>query len=77
MTLQEEGGPALTCGTIGQAEQKDAQDQFNKGFQDGFTSGKKLCGMALQQGLQGLVPLDPNYQKGFTAGSNAAIAQFC
>ncbi|MGW2933288.1 hypothetical protein ACWDA7_15785 [Streptomyces sp. NPDC001156] len=74
MTMQEEGGPLLSCGTVQQAEQSQAQQQFAKGFTDGFNVAKATC---KAQAPQGVTALDPNYEKGFNAGAAAAIAKFC
>ncbi|MEF9903133.1 hypothetical protein [Streptomyces sp. P9-A2] len=74
VTMQEKGGPTLSCGTVEQAEQQDAQDQFKKGFTQGFALAKATC---KEQAPQGAVAVDPNFEKGFKEGAAAAIAQFC
>jgi hypothetical protein len=75
VTMQEEGGPKLSCGSVKQAEQTNAQQQFAKGFTDGFNTAKQTCKAQAPQ--QGLVAVDPNYEKGFNSGAAAAIAKFC
>ncbi|MED7821183.1 hypothetical protein [Streptomyces chiangmaiensis] len=74
VTMQEEGGPMLTCGTVKQAEEKQTQDQYAKGYEDGFKLAKATC---KAQAPQGITTLDPNYEKGFNAGAAAAIAKYC
>ncbi|MEU1598792.1 hypothetical protein ABZ468_39770 [Streptomyces sp. NPDC005708] len=75
VTMQEQGGSKLSCGTVQQAEQSNAQQQFAKGFTDGFNTAKQTCKAQAPQ--QGLVAVDPNYEKGFNSGAAAAIAKFC
>ncbi|GAA3811182.1 hypothetical protein [Streptomyces chiangmaiensis] len=74
VSLQEEGGAKVICGTIQQAEQKESQDQYKKGFLDGFNAAKATC---KAQAPQGVTAVDPNYEKGFNAGAAAAIAKYC
>ncbi|MFD4947842.1 hypothetical protein ACFVYE_04360 [Streptomyces sp. NPDC058239] len=74
MTLQEEGGPRLTCGTVKQAEEKEVNDQLAMGFKAGFAAAKESCKAELPPTLG--AP-DPNYEKGFNAGTASAIAKFC
>ncbi|MGR6971462.1 hypothetical protein ACU639_18055 [Streptomyces cynarae] len=74
VTLQEKGGPTLSCGSVKQAEEQQTQDQFAKGFKDGFNLAKATC---KAQAPQGVTAVDPNYEKGFNAGAAAAIAKFC
>lgn len=74
VTMQEEGGPKLSCGTVQQGEQQEAQSQYQKGYLDGFTAAKATC---KAEPKQGVTALDPNYEKGFNAGAAAAIAKYC
>ncbi|MGW5664305.1 hypothetical protein ACWEWG_30210 [Streptomyces sp. NPDC003758] len=74
VSMQEEGGPKLSCGSVKQAEEQQTQDQFAKGFKDGFNLAKATC---KAQAPQGVTAVDPNYEKGFNAGAAAAIAKFC
>ncbi|MET8641940.1 hypothetical protein [Streptomyces sp. NPDC004675] len=74
VTMQEEGGPRLACGTVKQAEEKQTRDQYAKGYQDGFKLAKATC---KAQAPQGVIAVDPNYEKGFNAGAAAAIAKYC
>ncbi|MEE1671586.1 hypothetical protein RCR19_39885 [Streptomyces sp. WAC07094] len=74
VTMQEEGGPRLTCGTVKQAEEKQTRDQYAKGYQDGFKLAKATC---KAQAPQGVTAVDPNYERGFNAGAAAAIAKYC
>ncbi|GGT54760.1 hypothetical protein [Streptomyces atratus] len=74
MTLQEEGGPRLTCGTVKQAEEKEVNDQLAMGFKAGFAAAKEACTAELPAGI---AAPDPNFEKGFNMGKDAAIARFC
>ncbi|POX54844.1 hypothetical protein C3488_00060 [Streptomyces sp. Ru72] len=74
VTLQEEGGPKLSCGSVKQAEAKQTQEQYAKGYKDGFNLAKSTC---KAQAPQGVTAVDPNYEKGFNAGAAAAIAKYC
>ncbi|GGZ50630.1 hypothetical protein [Streptomyces subrutilus] len=65
----------VTCGTVKQAEQKDAQSQFSTGFRKGFADSKADC--KKEGPPQGIAPLDANFVKGYNAGAQAAIDKFC
>ncbi|GHB54063.1 hypothetical protein GCM10010377_51330 [Streptomyces viridiviolaceus] len=74
VTMQEQGGPRLRCGTVKQAEQKQGEDQFTRGFQAGFAAARQTCQAQLPQAA---TAPDPNFERGFKAGADAAIARFC
>ncbi|MFG2621610.1 hypothetical protein ACGFXC_28740 [Streptomyces sp. NPDC048507] len=66
----------VSCGTAQQAQQKDAQDQLKKGFAAGFAATRTAC--TEKAPPQGVAPLDPNFEKGFKQGVDAAInSKFC
>lgn len=71
VTAREKGGSAVACGTVKQAEQKDAQAQYSAGFQRGLAETKASC--TKKPPVQGLAPLDPNYERGYNAGAQAAL----
>ncbi|MGI5448120.1 hypothetical protein ACQEVM_20635 [Streptomyces sp. CA-243310] len=73
----KEGNKGRTqCGTVKQAEQKDTEDQFKKGFTQGFSATKDLC--KKPNANQNLQAVDPNFEKGFNAGVTAALnSKFC
>ncbi|ATZ29383.1 hypothetical protein ACFZBM_37975 [Streptomyces lavendulae] len=62
----------VTCGTVKQAEQKNAQDQYNAGFQRGLFETLKTCKQ--QSANQGLTQPDPNYERGYNAGVDKALS---
>ncbi|MFJ9338530.1 hypothetical protein ACIRP0_04450 [Streptomyces sp. NPDC101733] len=69
-------GTRISCGTAAQAQEQGAQQQLSKGFAQGFADTKKACTAKAPQ--QGLAPLDPNFEKGYKQGSDAAInSKFC
>lgn len=43
ITAKQEGEPPVTCGTVKEAEQKDAQAQYRKGFRQGLADAKEDC----------------------------------
>ncbi|MET8630640.1 hypothetical protein ABZW30_44290 [Kitasatospora sp. NPDC004669] len=65
-------GTAPATGTTG--GQKNANDQYKRGFRDGFKAIKQDC---KSKPPQGLTAVDPNYQKGFDAGAALAAKTFC
>ncbi|MFD9334961.1 hypothetical protein ACFWBF_11230 [Streptomyces sp. NPDC060028] len=74
-TMKQGDGPKITCGTVKEAEQKGAQDEYRKGYRQGVADTKADC--KAEPPKHGLAPLDPNYEKGYNAGAAAALAQFC
>lgn len=76
ITAKQEGESAVTCGTVKEAEQKDAQDQYRKGFRQGLADTKEDC--KKEPPKPGVAPLDPEYERGYNAGATAALAsQLC
>ncbi len=71
VTAEEQGGMPVGCGTVKQAEQQQARDQYSAGFQKGLADTKASC--TQKPPAQGLAPLDPNYEKGYNAGAQAAL----
>ncbi|MFD9357233.1 hypothetical protein [Streptomyces sp. NPDC060031] len=69
-------GPLVTCTTAGQNqnEQQQAKDQYSEGYLKGFNDIKGDCQKEPPTGSAGL---DPNWKKGYSAGSAAATAQYC
>ncbi|MEU9418921.1 hypothetical protein [Streptomyces sp. NPDC048272] len=75
-SVQQGNKGRTQCGTVKQAEQKDTQDQFRKGFRQGFDDTKELC--KKPNANKNLQALDPNFEKGFNAGVTAALnSNFC
>ncbi|MET9885247.1 hypothetical protein ABZZ20_19365 [Streptomyces sp. NPDC006430] len=68
-------GTKITCGTVKQAEQQDAQAQYAAGFRKGLADTKADC--KKEPPLQGVAPLDPNYERGYNAGAQAALDKYC
>lgn len=66
----------VNCGRTpgAKSEQKQAKDQYKKGFSDGFAAIRKNCE---SKPPQGLTAVDPNYEKGFNDGAALAAKQFC
>ncbi|TDU77522.1 hypothetical protein [Streptomyces sp. KS 21] len=62
----------VSCGTVKQAEQKNAQDQYNAGFQRGLFETLKTCKENSAQ--QRLAQPDPNYERGYNAGVDKALS---
>lgn len=75
VTAQQKGGSPVTCGAVKEAEQQAAQAQYAAGYRRGLADTKADC--QVNAPPQGLVPLDPNYEKGYNAGAQAALEQFC
>lgn len=73
-TATQSGTGEVSCGSAKAAEEKGTQDQFRKGFRDGFADLKQDC---KQKPNQNLTAVDPNYEKGYTAGAAQAVKQFC
>ncbi|MEV0415480.1 hypothetical protein AB0I68_33080 [Streptomyces sp. NPDC050448] len=71
----EQGDSKITCGTVKQAEQQDAQSQYSAGFKKGLADTKATCKKAQSQ--NNLTQLDPNYEKGYNAGAQAALNKYC
>ncbi|NXY96246.1 hypothetical protein HYE82_18010 [Streptomyces sp. BR123] len=67
----EEGGTMVNCGTVKQAEQQDAQAQYSAGFQKGMAETRAGC--AKKPLAQGFAQVDPNFEKGYNAGAQAAL----
>ncbi|MEV6729805.1 hypothetical protein [Streptomyces sp. NPDC051364] len=61
----------VSCGTVKEAEQQDAQAQYSKGFRKGLAETQEGCKKKPQN--QNLAQLDPNYEKGYNAGAAAAL----
>ncbi|MFI6150687.1 hypothetical protein [Streptomyces sp. NPDC051109] len=74
-TMKQGNGPKISCGTVNEDGQKDAQVQYRTGYRQGVADTKADC--KKEPPKQGVAPLDPNYEKGYNAGSAAALAQFC
>ncbi|MEU9378555.1 hypothetical protein AB0D94_33045 [Streptomyces sp. NPDC048255] len=72
VTAVQFGTAEVTCGTVQETEQKDAQDQYRKGFRQGLADTKEDC--KKEPPKQGVAPLDPNFEKGYNAGAAAALA---
>ncbi|WP_411107722.1 hypothetical protein [Streptomyces sp. cmx-4-9] len=73
-TATQSGTGEVSCGSAKESGQKDAQGQFRKGFKDGFADLRQDC---KQKANPGLTAVDPNYEKGYTAGAAQAVKQFC
>ncbi|MFE3526941.1 hypothetical protein ACFXOD_36265 [Streptomyces sp. NPDC059161] len=69
-----QGKTTISCGTVSQANQHDAQAQYSKGFRQGLADTKADC---KKQPPQGLTAVDPNFEKGYNAGAAAGLAKFC
>ncbi|MEV6572325.1 hypothetical protein [Streptomyces sp. NPDC051577] len=72
-------GPQVSCTPAGGTTQENpegqtAPEQFRQGFRQGFQDLRQDCGKKPQQGV---APVDPNWEKGYTAGAAAATKQFC
>ncbi|MFD8979397.1 hypothetical protein [Streptomyces sp. NPDC059564] len=67
-------GATVAC-TTAEADQQDARAQYSAGFQKGLADTRTACKM--QPPPQGAAPLDPNYEKGYAAGAQAALDKFC
>ncbi|WP_328621123.1 hypothetical protein [Streptomyces sp. NBC_00354] len=61
----------VSCGTVKEAEQQDAQAQYRAGFRKGLADTKEDCKKKPQN--QNLTQLDPNFEKGYNAGAAAAL----
>lgn len=73
-TATQGGTGEVSCGSAKAAEEKGTQDQFRKGFKDGFADLRQDC---KKNSNQNLTAVDPNYEKGYTAGAAQAVKQFC
>ncbi|MFE7513854.1 hypothetical protein ACFU8I_21915 [Streptomyces sp. NPDC057540] len=72
VTAVQIGGHSVTCGTVKQTEQKDAQNQYRMGYRQGVADTKADCKKNAPK--QGVAALDPNYEKGYNAGAAAVLA---
>ncbi|WP_181796459.1 hypothetical protein [Streptomyces sp. WELS2] len=78
VSAQQIGGPVVGCGTAEEGEQKNAKDQYNQGFKQGFAAVKENCdAQQQQQQNQGLTRVDENFQRGFKDGAKQATEEFC
>ncbi|MFF3431459.1 hypothetical protein [Streptomyces sp. NPDC002602] len=68
----KQGDQKVTCGTVKEAEQQDAQAEYRKGFRQGLADTRDDC--KAKQPDQGLAAADPNFTKGYTDGSAAGLA---
>ncbi|MFD6937165.1 hypothetical protein ACFYRL_34615 [Streptomyces goshikiensis] len=73
----QSGTGEIACGSAKAAEQKDAKAQFKEGFSQGFALVKADCKKLNQQNKNNLAAVDPNFEKGFKAGSELAAQRFC
>ncbi|MFI8419669.1 hypothetical protein [Streptomyces sp. NPDC085479] len=76
ITALQAGTPETKCGTVEEAEQKDAQEQYRMGYRQGVSDTREDC--KKKEPKPGVAQIDPNYEKGYIAGSAAALASaFC
>ncbi|MFF4716109.1 hypothetical protein ACFY2V_32655 [Streptomyces eurythermus] len=75
VSAQQIGGSVVGCGTAEEGEQGNAQEQYKKGFDQGFATVRKNC--AATEPQQGFAAVDPNFEKGFKDGAKQASRQFC
>jgi hypothetical protein len=75
-TVSGDKDGTVNCGSTPkpQSEQKGANNQYKKGFSDGFAAIRSSC---TAKPPQSLTAVDPNYQKGFTDGAALAAKKFC
>ncbi|MEU6670749.1 hypothetical protein [Streptomyces sp. NPDC046727] len=74
VSAQQIGGPEVKCGTAEQGEQKNAQEQYAAGFQQGFQKMRETCKAEVPQGA---VAVDENFRQGFNDGAAKAEQRFC
>ncbi|MFG2932286.1 hypothetical protein [Streptomyces achromogenes] len=75
VSAQQIGGPVVGCGTAAEGEQKNAKEQFNEGFRQGFAAVRENCDRREPQ--RGFARVDENFERGFNAGVDAATKRFC
>ncbi|MFE3627539.1 hypothetical protein [Streptomyces goshikiensis] len=75
-TATQGGTGEIACGSAKAAEQKDAKAQFKEGFSQGFALVKSDCKKQNQKN-NNFAAVDPNFEKGFKAGSELAAQRFC
>ncbi|WP_412075598.1 hypothetical protein ACLF6K_06675 [Streptomyces xanthophaeus] len=75
VTAEQEAEGEVSCGTVKQAEQQDAQAQYAAGYRKGRADTKADC--KVEAPPQGVAPLDPNYERGYNAGAKSAEEEFC
>jgi hypothetical protein len=75
VSAQQIGGPVVGCGTAEEGEQKNAKEQFNEGFRQGFAAVRENCDRREPQ--RGFARVDENFERGFNAGADAAARRFC